>query len=103
MVQSGGGKCVCPFEITPKERCAIKSKRWTLLDLIAFDVTPIICIFIFAEIRITPLYKTGMGFFAEVEGNAYEDDFFDKKSGPGKLYPSNPTYLYKVREVTCMC
>ena len=64
-----------------------------LLGLTASNGTPIICTVIFVGIRITPLYETGMDVLAEVEGNACKDDLFDKKIGPGKLYPDGPNLL----------
>ena len=61
------------------------------------------CVVIFAGIQINPLYKTGMDLFAKVEGGAGKDNFFNTNSGPGKLYPGSPTYMYKGKEVMCMC
>ena len=99
----GGEKFVCATGTTPKEKCSTKSKHWTLLPITCFDGSPVMCVVIFAGLRNVPLHATGMDQFADVEGNAAEEDFFDKNSGPGKLYPGGPTCLFKGVEVPCMC
>jgi len=99
----GGEKFVCAVGTTPKEKCSTKSKHWTLLGLTAFDGQPVMCIVIFAGNKRQPLYETGMDQFVEIDGLASEDDFFDKNSGPGKLYPGGPMCTFKGVDVPCMC
>ena len=94
---------VCATGTTPKEICSTKSKHWTLLGLTAFDGSPVMCIVIFAGCKRVPLYETGMDQFADVDGIASEEDFFDRNSGPGKLYPSGPVCTFKGVEAPCMC
>ena len=93
--------CITRWDPTEGE-CSTQSKRWKLLGLTVFEGAPVICIIIFVVIRIKSLYNTGMYLFAEVEVNAYKDDFFDKKIGPFKLYPGGLACLYKGKEVLCM-
>ena len=81
----------------------IKSKRWTLLGLNAFNDTPVMCIAIFAEIRQTILYETGMDLFAKVKSNACKDDFFEQNYVPNKLYTGGPTCVHKGNDISCVC
>jgi len=74
----GGERFVCAAGTTPKEKCSTKFKHWTLLRLTAFDGSPVMCIVIFAGVKRVTLYETGMDQFADIEGLASEDDFFDK-------------------------
>ena len=60
------------------------------------------CIVIFAGEKPTTLLETGMDIFAEINGAENDVDFFEKNSGPGKLYPGGPTCKFKGKEVPCL-
>jgi len=99
----GGEKFVCAVGTTLKEKCSTKSKHWTLLGLTAFDGSPVMCIVIFSGNKLVPLYETRMDQFTNVEDLASEEDYFNKNSGPGKLYPGGPICTFKGVEVPYMC
>ena len=61
------------------------------------------CIAIFAEIRQTILYETGMDLFAKVKSNACKDDFFEQNYVPNKLYTGGPTCVHKGNDIPCVC
>ena len=48
------------------------------LDITWIDSSLVICIVIFAGAKRIPLYETGMDQFIDINGNASENDFFDK-------------------------
>ena len=98
----GGEKFICPVEYTPREICSTTDKHWTLLGLTAFDGTPVMCIVIIQGTKKSPLNMTGLDLFAEIDGSVTDSDFFEKNSGPGKMYPGGPKCKYKGKTVPCM-
>ena len=45
--------------------------------------------------RENKLYECGMDIFAEQIGEVGDEDFFEKNSGKGKLYPGGPTCTFQ--------
>ena len=98
----GGEKFVCAIGTNPKEISNTKDKHWTLIGLTTLSGEAVMCVMIFAGEKPSTLLETGMDIFAEVNGHESDHNFFEKNSGPGKLYPGGLTCVFKGKEIPCL-
>ena len=60
------------------------------------------CVIIITGIEIHNQDRSGIGLFAEPEGNTYDKDFVKNNTGKEKIYPGGPTCTYKNKRVPCL-
>ena len=92
---NGGELHICSVGMTPQQKACTKEKHFTLLGITALNGDPVMCVIIFAGKRENKLYECGMDVFAEQIGEVGDEDFFEKNSGKGKLYPGGPTCTFQ--------
>jgi len=98
----GGERKIVTRGTVPKESAATNSTHFTLLGFTAATGEPVMCAVIIAAKTLRPEVITGLDIFAPVEGVEEDDDFYEKNTGAGKMYPCGPTCTYRGKEVPCL-
>jgi hypothetical protein len=98
----GGERKIVTRGTVPKESAATNSTHFTLLGFTTATGEPVMCAVIIAAKTLRPEVITGLDIFAPVEGVEEDDDFYEKNTGAGKMYPCGPTCAYRGKEVPCL-
>ena len=99
----GGELLVCGKDETPQQAISIKSKHYTLMGITAFNGEIVMCVIIFSGIKPNALYETGFDPHAEMIGDWLDDDFLEKNTGDGKMFPCGPTCYFQGKEIPSFC
>ena len=97
----GGEKLLCAKGTIPQQKTSTRDKHFTLLPLVLLTGKPLMCIIIIAGKKPDVLVEMGINGAAEMNGEEGDEDFFEKNSGVGKLYPGGPTCTVRGIEVPC--
>jgi len=97
----GGEKLLCAKGTIPQQKTSTRDKHFTLLPLVLLTGKPLMCVMIIAGKKPDVLVEMGINSAAEMNGKEGDEDFFDKNSGAGKLYPGGPTCTVRGIEVPC--
>ena len=97
----GGTKLLCAKDAIPQKKTSTRDKHFTLLPLMLLTGEPLMCILIIAGKKPDALVEMGINHTAEMNGEEGDEDFFEKNSGPAKLYPGGPTCTVRGIDVPC--
>ena len=101
--QVGGEKLVCGKNEAPQKSINVKSKHYTVMGITAFTGEVVMCVIIFAGLKPKVLYETGYDPHAEMFGDWLDEDFMEKNTGDGKMFPCGPTCSFRGKEVPTFC
>ena len=99
----GGQLLICGKGETPQKSISIRSKHYTIMGITAFNGMVVMCVIIFAGLRPNALYETGFDPDADMIGNELDDDFLEKNTGKGKIFPCGPTCHFNGKDIPCFC
>ena len=98
----GGERKIVGRGTVPKESATTNDNHFTVLGFTSASGEPIMCGIIIEGSKIRSDIVTGMDIFAKKIGEESDDDFIQKNTGPGKLFPCGPKCTYRGIEVPCM-
>ena len=61
------------------------------------------CCIIFAGKKEQTLCETGLDLSADMIGTPEDEDFVEKNSGEGKMFPGGPTCEFLGKTIPCFC
>ena len=98
---AGGKLYLCEKGQIPQQKTSSKDKHFTLMGLTNLKGEPVMCILVIAGKKPKAMVEMGIDSFQDMIGLETDEDFFEKNSGEGKLFPGGPTCLVKGIRVPC--
>ena len=98
----GGQKFMCEVGAIPQLKASIKDRHFTLLGFTALSGEPVMCLLILAGVEEKMEVEMGIDLIVPTFGSVDDDDYFEKNSGKGKIFPMGPECDFRGTKVPCM-